>query len=69
MYDNGDVNVKKIDNGQVSFVVNGHRFKLYHIPISKEDFIHVMSTDRELELVDGEVPSPSPCSGNLFLKF
>jgi hypothetical protein len=39
MYYNGIVKIKTIDDGQVSFVVNGHRLKLYHIPISKEDFL------------------------------
>jgi hypothetical protein len=59
IYDNGAVKIKKIDDGQVSFVVNGHRLKFYHKPISREDFLQVMSFDKELALVDGEVP---PCS-------
>jgi hypothetical protein len=58
----GLVKIKTIDDEQVSFVVNGHRLKLYHKPISKEDFIQVMSVDKALALVDGEVSSPSPCS-------
>jgi hypothetical protein len=28
MFDNGAVKIKKIDDGQASFVVNGHRLKL-----------------------------------------
>jgi hypothetical protein len=55
-YDNGAVKIKTIDDGQVSFVVNGHGLKFYHKPISKEDFLQVMSTDKALALVDGEVP-------------
>jgi hypothetical protein len=55
VYDNGVVKIKTVDDGQVSFVVNGHRLKLYHIPISKEDFLQVMSTNKALALVDGEV--------------
>jgi hypothetical protein len=39
IYDNGDVKIKTIDDGQVSFVVNGHRLKFYHKPISREDFL------------------------------
>jgi hypothetical protein len=39
MYDNGVVNIKTIDDEEVSFVVNGHRLKLYHKPISKEYFL------------------------------
>jgi hypothetical protein len=59
MYDNGEVKIKKIDDGQVSFTVNGHQLKLYHRPISKEDFLEVMLIDKALVLVNGEV---SPCS-------
>jgi hypothetical protein len=59
VYENGAVKIKPIDDGKVSFVLNGHRLKLYHRPISKEDFLQVMSTDKALALVDGEVP---PCS-------
>jgi hypothetical protein len=57
--ENGVVKIKTIDDGQVSFVVNGHRLKFYHKPISKEDFPQVMSADKALALVDGEAP---PCS-------
>ena len=35
MFDNGAVKIKTIDDEHVSFVVNGHRLKLYHRPISK----------------------------------
>jgi hypothetical protein len=34
MFDNGDVKIKTIDYEQVSFVVNGHRLKLYHKHVS-----------------------------------
>jgi hypothetical protein len=59
VYDNGAIKIKTIDDGQVSFVVNGHRLKFYHKSISKEDFLQVMSMEKALALVDGEVP---PCS-------
>jgi hypothetical protein len=39
IYDNGVVKIKTIDDGQVSFVVNGHRLKFYYKPISSEDFL------------------------------
>ena len=67
MYDNGVVKIKKIDDGQISFVVNGHQLKIYHKLVSKEDFMQVMSTDKALALVDGEVSSPSPCSWNILI--
>ena len=59
VYDNGAVKIKTIDDGQVSFVVNGHGLKFYHKPISREDFLQVMSADKAFALVYGEVP---PCS-------
>ena len=67
MFDNGVVKIKTIDDGHVSFVVNGHTLKLYHRPISKEDFIQVMSADKALALVDGEFSSPSPYSWNILI--
>ena len=39
-FDNGSVEITTIDGSQVSFVVNGHRLRLYHQPTSKKDFIH-----------------------------
>jgi hypothetical protein len=43
VYDNGSAKIKTIDADQTSFVVNGHRLKFYHKPLSKEDFIkHVL---------------------------
>jgi hypothetical protein len=35
VYDNGVVKIKTIDDGKVSFIVNGNWLKLYHRPISK----------------------------------
>ena len=42
-FDNGSVEIKTIDGSQVSFVVNGHRLRLYHQPTSKQDFIQNVS--------------------------
>jgi hypothetical protein len=39
VYDNGLVRIKTINEDHISFVVNGHRLKVYHKPLSKEDFI------------------------------
>ena len=39
-FDNGSVKIKTVDGSQISFVVNGHRNRLYHQPTSKQDFIH-----------------------------
>ena len=39
-FDNGSVEIKTTDGLQVSFVVNGHRLRLYYKPTSKQDFIY-----------------------------
>ena len=58
-FDNGSIEVKTIDGSQVSFVVNGHRLRLYHQPISKQDFTQKNLQQNEMELVEGEsIPPP-----------
>ena len=48
--------VTSFDNGlEVSFVVNGHRLRLYHQPTSKQDFIQNVLQQREMELVQGKL--------------
>jgi hypothetical protein len=59
VYDNGAIKIKTIDDRQVFFVVNGLRLKFYHKPVSREDFLQVMSANKALSLAYGEVP---PCS-------
>ena len=39
IFDNGSVRIKTIDDSQNSFVVNGHRLKVYNKPLSKDDFL------------------------------
>ena len=48
---NGSVKIRTIDEEQATFVVNGHRLKVYHKPLSKQEFIHNMIQQSELELV------------------
>ena len=44
---------------KISFVVNGHRLRLYHQPTSKQDFIQNVLQQMEMEFVEGEdIPSP-----------
>ena len=59
-FDNGSVKIKTIDGTEVSFVVNGHRLKLYHQPTSKQDFIQNFLQQNEMELVEGEFIPPPP---------
>ena len=57
---NGSVEIKTIDDSQISFVVNGHRIRLYHQPISKQDFVQNVLQQKEMELVEEEIISPPP---------
>ena len=38
-FDNGSIKIKTIDGSEVSFIVNGHRLRLYHQPTSRHDFV------------------------------
>ena len=57
---NGSVKIRTIDEEQATFVVNGHRLKVYHKPLSKQEFIHNMIQQSELELVGEEMAASSP---------
>ena len=59
-FDNGPVEIKTIDGSQISFVVNGHRLIFYHQPKSKQDFIHNVLEQNEMELAEGEAIPPPP---------
>ena len=59
-FDNGSVEIKTIDGSQISFVLNGHRLRIYHQPTSKHDFIQNVLQLREMELVEGEAIPPPP---------
>ena len=61
IYDNGSVKIKTIDENQTSFFVNGHRLKVYHKPLSKEDFIRNVLQNYEMKLVSkGNYPPVDP---------
>ena len=60
VFNNGAVNIRPIGDEQAAFVINGHRLKLYHKPLSEQEFIHNMSQQHELELVGEEMTSSSP---------
>ena len=57
-FDNRSVDIKTIDGSQVSFVVNGHRLRIYHQPTSKQDFIQNVLQHNGMELVEEEVIPP-----------
>ena len=49
-YDNGSVKLTTIDGEGKTFTVTGHRLKLYHKPINREDFIQTLSQKKEVEI-------------------
>ena len=57
-FDNGSVKIKPIDGSEVSFIVNGHRLRLYNQPTSRQVFIQNILQKREMELIEEEVIPP-----------
>ena len=58
-FDNGSVKIKTIEGSEVSFIVNGHRLRLYHQPTSRQDFVQNVLHQREMELIEEElIPHP-----------
>lgn len=39
IFENGGGIIKTLDEQQVSFIVNGHRLKLYNKPVTRDEFI------------------------------
>ena len=59
-FDNGSEKIKPIDGSKVSFIVNGHRLRIYHQPTSRQDFVQNVLQHREMELIEEEVIPPPP---------
>ena len=51
-FDNGSVKIKPIYGSEVSFIVNGHRLRLYHQPTSRQDFVQNVLQQRKMELIE-----------------
>lgn len=49
--DNGAVKIKTIDAEKVTFLVNGHRLRLYHKPLTREEFFKYLQDNSEFKLV------------------
>ena len=61
VFDNDFVTFKTIDDEQVSFVLNGHRFRLYHKPVTREKFVKSLSRQPNIEVVsEGNIPPYNP---------
>jgi len=63
VYENGSVKLQTIDDEESSFIVNGHRLKLYNKHVNKEDFLQQISQQNEMEVLERQKhvsPSHSP---------
>ena len=50
VFDNGVVQIRTIDEEKVPLLVNGHRLKVYHKPLSREDFIKIFQDNIDMKL-------------------
>jgi hypothetical protein len=63
VYDNGSVKLQTIDDEASSFIVNGHRLKLYNKLVSKDDFLQQISQQNEMKVSEKQnkvSPTHSP---------
>lgn len=51
VFENGLVKVTSIDQEGQTYLVNGHRLKIYHKPVSREDFMRTASQQKEVQIV------------------
>ena len=51
IFENGAIKIRTIDEGKVAFLVNGHRLKLYHKPLSREEFVKKFQDKIDMKLV------------------
>ena len=54
VFDNGTFRLSTIDENHTSFLVNGHRLKLYHHPASKDAFVKNISAVSDLMVIGKE---------------
>ena len=59
-FDNESVKIKTIDGSEVSFILNGHRLRIYHQPTSRQDFVQNVLQHREMDLIEEDVIPPPP---------
>ena len=59
VFDNDLVRICTIDDEKVSFLVNGHRLRLYQKPMSKDQFVSDLQTQEEFEIMKVEEPLPT----------
>jgi hypothetical protein len=60
IFDNGTVKLTTIDDSQISLLVNGHRLRLYHQPLSKDSFLSHVISKPGFEIIGPKNHSPAP---------
>ena len=58
-FDNGAIKIRTIDEEEVTFLVNGHRLKLYHKPLSREEFVKIFQEKSDVKLMKKNFSSSS----------
>ena len=58
VFNNGAVRIKTIDEFQNPLIVNGHRLKIYHKPLSKEQFVKMFQENPTIRLVKNNPSFP-----------
>ena len=51
IFENGAIKIRTIDEGKVAFLINGHRLKLYHKALSREEFVKKFQDNIDMKLV------------------
>ena len=51
LFDNATVKIRTIDEEKVPLLVNGHRLKVYHKPLSREQFFKIFQDNIDMKLV------------------
>ena len=63
IFHNGVVKIKTIDDEKIIFLVNGHRLRLYHNPLTNDEFVKYLQDKSEFKLFKKGDSSPhSPTS-------
>ena len=61
VFDNGFVGIKTIDEEEASFLVNGHKLKIYNKPLNQDEFVSSFNQD-EIRILGDESPTLTPLS-------
>jgi len=59
VFENGSVKINTIGEKEFSFLVNGHKLRLYQKNLTKEELVHNLLQQSEMEVVSTGCLSPS----------